>query len=166
MLNILSALANVATAIAVIVAAWQLFLSQKQSVTTFEDSLAKEYRDIAATLPVEALLGELLSDVEHTDKFDEFYRYFDLCNQQVFLRQSGRVSDKTWKFWKDGIGSNLDRPAFARAWSDVAARCNGDFFELRAIFPPRAVPPHREGSDSQSTPATTPTQPSERNDQQ
>jgi len=141
---ILSALANVATAIAVIVAAWQLLLSQQQSVTTFEDSLAKEYRDIAATLPVKALLGEPLTEAEHTDKFDEFYRYFDLFNQQVFLRKSGRVSDKTWGFWKDGIGSNLKRPAFARAWSDVAARCNGDFSELRAIFPPRAVLPHHE----------------------
>ncbi|WP_372828099.1 hypothetical protein [Polaromonas sp.] len=136
MIENLSALSNLATAVAVIVAAWQLLLSQKQSVTTFEDSLAKEYRDIAATLPVEALLGEPLSDSDHRDKFDEFYRYFDLCNQQVFLRQSGRVSDKTWEFWKDGIGSNLKRPAFARAWSEVAARCNGDFSELRSIFPP------------------------------
>lgn len=142
MLDIFSVLANVATAIAVIVAAWQLLLSHKQAVTTFEDSLAKEYRDIAATLPVEALLGELLSDAEHIDKFDEFYRYFDLCNQQVFLRQSGRVSDKTWEFWKDGIGSNLKRPAFVRAWSEVAARCNGDFSELRGIFPPREALPH------------------------
>lgn len=147
MLNILSALANVATAIAVIVAAWQLLLSQKQSVTTFEDSLAKEYRDIAATLPVKALLGEPLSDSEYTDKFDEFYRYFDLCNQQAFLRKSGRVSDRTWEFWKDGIASNLKRPAFARAWSDVTARCNGDFSELRTLIPPIAVSPHCEGSD-------------------
>ena len=62
MLEVLSALANVATACAVMVAAWQLVLSQKQAVTTFEDSLAKEYRDIAATLPVKALLGETLID--------------------------------------------------------------------------------------------------------
>jgi hypothetical protein len=121
------------------VAAWQLVLSQKQAVTTFEDSLAKEYRDIAATLPVKALLGETLSDSEHIDKFDEFYRYFDLCNQQAFLRQSGRVSDKTWKFWSEGIASNLKRPAFERAWSEVAARSSGDFSELRELVPPKPV---------------------------
>lgn len=135
-LEILTALSNVATATAVIVAAWQLLLTQRQSVTTFEDSLAKEYRDIAATLPVKALLGELLSESEVVVNFDKFYRYFDLCNQQVFLRESGRVSDKTWKFWVDGIGSNLKRPAFASAWSQVAARCNGDSSELCAMFPP------------------------------
>lgn len=139
MLENLSALANVATALAVIVAAWQLVLSQKQSVTTFEDSLAKEYRDIAVTLPVKALLGETLSDSEHSDKFDEFYRYFDLCNQQVFLWRSGRVSDKTWKFWCEGITSNLKRPAFERAWSEVAARSNGDFSELRSLVPPKVL---------------------------
>lgn len=136
MLEILSALANVGTAIAVLVAAWQLVLSHRQAVTTFEDSLAKEYRDIAATLPVRALLGEPLSESEYADKFDEFYRYFDLCNQQVFLWQAGRVSDKTWAFWRDGISSNLKRPAFASAWSEVAARSNGDFSELRCVFPP------------------------------
>ena len=139
MLEVLSALANVATACAVMVAAWQLVLSQKQAVTTFEDSLAKEYRDIAATLPVKALLGETLSDSEHIDKFDEFYRYFDLCNQQAFLRQSGRVSDKTWTFWSEGIASNLKRPAFERAWSEVAARSSGDFSELRELVPPKPV---------------------------
>ncbi|MEN1942092.1 hypothetical protein WCE39_13535 [Luteimonas sp. MJ174] len=137
MLEVLSAVANVATAVAVMVAAWQLVLSKRQAITTFEDSLAKEYRDIAATLPVKALLGESLSDAEQSDKFDEFYRYFDLCNQQAFLRQTGRVSDKTWKFWQDGIASNLKRPAFAKAWSDVAQRSNGDFSELRGLFPPR-----------------------------
>ena len=139
-LEILSAISNVATAVAVVVAAWQLKLSQKQSVTTFEDSLAKEYRDIASTIPVKALLGERLNDEEHKKAFDEFYRYFDLCNQQIFLSQSGRISEKTWKFWKDGITSNLRRPAFSRAWSEVTERCNGDFAELQGIFPAKPAP--------------------------
>ena len=141
LLNILSALANMATAAAVMVAAWQLALSKRQAVTTFEDSLAKEYRDIAATLPVKALLGEGLSNPEYREKFDEFYRYFDLCNQQVFLRKSGRVSDKTWQFWHEGIASNLKRPAFAQAWAEIAARSNGDFSELRSLFPPKELAP-------------------------
>jgi hypothetical protein len=138
MLEILSAVANVATAIAVICAAWQLLLSQRQAVTAFEDALAKEYRDIAATLPVKALLGEPLTEEEHVKSFDEFYRYFDLCNQQVFLHQTGRVSASTWKFWQEGIASNLRRPAFARAWSEISDRSNGDFSELRSLFPPGA----------------------------
>lgn len=136
MIDLLSALASFATAIAVIVAAWQLVLTQRQAVTTFEDALAKEYRDIAATLPVKALLGEALSDEEQAESFEEFYRYLDLCNQQAFLKKAGRVTGKTWDFWRDGIASNLSRPAFAKAWSEISQRSNGDFSELRELFLP------------------------------
>ena len=132
-----SDLANIATAIAVIFAAWQLWLSQRQATTAFEDALAKEYRELAARLPTKALLGESLADEERANCLDEMYHYFDLCNQQAFLADSGRISKKTWKFWRDGIRSNIRRPAFERAWSEIAARSSGDFAELRAIVPPK-----------------------------
>ena len=137
LLEVLSAIANIATAGAVFFAARQLWLSQAQAVTAFEDSLAKEYRELAAKLPTKALLGGPLSDEEHSKSFDEMYHYFDLCNEQIFLMQAGRVTDKTWAFWRDGITSNLKRPAFEKAWSEIAARSNGDFSELRSIFPPK-----------------------------
>ena len=124
------------TAVAAIVAAWQLLHLQRQSTTSFEDALAREYRELASTLPVSALLGESLSDSMHADKLDEFYRYFDLCNNQIFLHDSKRVSDATWRFWEEGIRSNMKRPAFSRAWAEIAARANGDFAELRRVCPP------------------------------
>ena len=37
------------TAVAAIVAAWQLLHMQRQSTTSFEDALAREYRELAAT---------------------------------------------------------------------------------------------------------------------
>ena len=140
MLDVLAAMASVATAIAVIVAAWQLMLSRQQAVTSFEDSLAKEYRDLAARIPVKALLGKPLSDEEFAKHFDTLYHYIDLCNEQAFLNQTGRISDSTWTFWRGGIASNLKRPAFERAWSEIAAGSNGDFSELRAVFPPKPLP--------------------------
>lgn len=97
-IEILSAFANIATAAAVVVGAWQLVLGQHLSVTNFEDPFAKEYRALAATLPTKALLGEALADDEHMKHFDEMYHYFDLCNEQVFLQRGGRVSDNTWVF--------------------------------------------------------------------
>jgi hypothetical protein len=136
-LAILSALGSVATALGALAAAWQLFLVHRQSVTNFEDSFAKEYRELAAKLPTKALLGEPLSDAEHEKHFDEMYHYLDLCNEQAFLHKVGRISKKTWCFLRDGINSNLRRPAFARAWIEISARANGDFSELRALFPPR-----------------------------
>ena len=139
-IEVLAALANIATATAVVVGAWQLVLARRLSITNFEDTFAKEYRELAARLPTKALLGEELADVEYADHFDEMYHYFDLCNEQAFLRSIGRVSDKTWIFWKDGIASNLRRPAFERAWSEIAARANDDFSELRELFPPKPYP--------------------------
>jgi len=138
MSDTLSTISSIATAVAVIVAAWQLWLAHRQSVTTFEDSLAREYREIAASLPTKALLGEELSEEEYKEHFDEFYHYFDLCNEQAFLHQRGRIRRSTWKFWHDGMASNLKRPAFKRAWNEICERSNSDFSELREIFPPDA----------------------------
>jgi hypothetical protein len=73
-IEVLSALANIATAAAVVVGAWQLVLSHRLSVTNFEDSFAREYRALAATLPIKALLGEPLADDEHVKYFDEMYQ--------------------------------------------------------------------------------------------
>lgn len=135
--TILTDISNIATAIAVVVGAWQLVLAQRQSITNFEDSFAKEYRELAAMLPTKALLGESLTDAEHQEYFDEMYHYFDLCNEQVFLWNDGRISERTWIYWKDGITSHMQRPAFERAWAEISARANGDFSELKAMFPPK-----------------------------
>ena len=138
--DILTLLSSIATAIGVLVAAWQLWLAHRQSITAFEDSFAREYRELAATLPTKALLGESLTEEEHTKHFDEFYHYFDLSNEQAFLHLAGRITPATWKFWRDGMASNLRRPAFKRAWSEIAARANSDFAELRQFFPPELPP--------------------------
>jgi hypothetical protein len=106
----------------------------------FEDSLAAQYRQVASTLPLKALLGEPLTDVEHQAHLQYFYRYFDLCNEQVFLHKNGRVSRNTWKFWKDGILTNLRRPAFAAAWKEIAHCAVDDFNELRFLYPPNVEP--------------------------
>lgn len=145
-LAILSAVASFATALGALAAAWQLYLVHSQSITNFEDLFAKEYRELAAELPTKALLGEPLTDKEHTKHFDEMYHYFDLCNEQAFQHNAGRVSKKTWIFWRDGIASNMQRPAFERAWREIASRANGDFSELRALFPPEVIEAQRNES--------------------
>lgn len=136
--EILAVISNIATAVGVGVAVWQLVIANGQNVTNFEDNFAKEYRELAAKLPTKAFLGEPLTNKELSEHFDEMYHYFDLCNEQAFLKKVGRISDETWVFWKDGIQSNLERPAFERAWSEIASRANGNFSELKELFPPKA----------------------------
>lgn len=132
----LSSLANIATPCVLILMALQIFEARTEARKNFEDGLAKEYRGLASKIPTKAFFGEALSDKEYADHLDEMYRYFDLCNHQAFLAKSKRVSPETWEFWKDGITSNMKRPAFEKAWSEIAARSSGDFSELRAIVPP------------------------------
>jgi len=108
-------------------------VSKQQSVTSFEDDLAKQYRDIAHRIPVEALLGRQLSDEEYTQTLAWFYQYIDLSNEETFLRQKGRVRPGTWENWCAGIKSNLGRPAFAKAWEEIKARSPKSFEELKRL---------------------------------
>lgn len=142
MTEVLDTITSVGTAVGVLVGAWQLLQAHQQTVTEFEDSFSREYRELTANLPTKALLGEPLTEQEYSDHFDEFYHYFDLSNEQTFLFLTGRVRARTWKYWKDGIEANLSRPAFRRAWSEIAARAPSDFEELRSFFPPESM---REG---------------------
>jgi hypothetical protein len=134
----LTALSDIATAIGVAVAAYQLRNSRRQATTSFEDSLNTQYRQVIAQLPIEALFGEPLKQ-DLSGLLPHFYRYFDLCNEQAFLFSLGRVSEKTWKNWEEGIKGNMARPAFKAAWHEVARRAKGDFESLRKLCPLDAV---------------------------
>lgn len=130
--NALSAIANAVTAAGVFFALWQLQITKKISQLQFEDSLAKEYRDLAADIPTKAFYGVALSEAEHGQSRDEFFRYIDLSNEQVALRRRGRVSREVWENWCAGIKYNLSLPAFKRAWEEIKDRTQS-FEELRFL---------------------------------
>lgn len=132
-LQTVASLTGVATTTGLFIAYRQFRLATRQSQTTFEDALAREYRQVAHRLPVRALLGDELPESREALALDEFYWYFDLTNEQVFLRRTGRVTDATWSSWREGIATNLRKPAFARAWEEVKRRAPGSFRELRRL---------------------------------
>lgn len=148
-----SALGSVATAVGVFLAAKQLKLSRRQEMTRFEDELVQQYRDLLHDLPMSAFLGEPLNRESQDAHLDDFYHYFDLCNEQAFLRQQQRISAPTWSMWCAGIRTNMSRPAFAAAWADVKAKSNGDFAELRWLEStqyrgdPKDLPQDRDTDD-------------------
>jgi hypothetical protein len=124
-----------ATAAGVGIGVWQLRANGRQAVAAFEDSLTAAYRMIAAELPVDVFLNTRLTAKELADHRGAFYRYFDLCNEQVFLRSTKRVSKRTWQQWRDGIRTNLNRHAFQTAWQELfAEQTDGDFDELRRLM--------------------------------
>jgi len=130
-------ISTVASAIAaggVLLAYQQLRLSRKIAELNFEDGLAKEYRQLIGdrNLPAKALLGTVLSDDAYEHAFDELFRYIDLTNAQISLRQNERIGKKTWQSWSSGIQVNLGLPAFAQAWTEIKSKST-HFVELRRL---------------------------------
>jgi hypothetical protein len=129
----IEAIASAVTATGVGVGAFQLWLTKKINQTQFEDDLDNHYRRIIKTIPVNALLGSELTPEEAKEARDGIYFYVDLSNEQVFLRQFGRVSDATWILWRDGIKSYLSRPAFEKAWEEFKVAAPNTFLELKRL---------------------------------
>jgi hypothetical protein len=131
--NLIQAIGSIATACGVFLALWQLHQTAAAARTGFEDDLDREYREIARKLPKDTFLNrEVTIDGEDKEIFKDFWAYFDLSNQQVFLRQCHRVTKRTWRFWRDGIQSNISRPGFREAWKTIKADSNS-FSELRRL---------------------------------
>jgi hypothetical protein len=133
-MSLITDIGTCATAAAVFAAFFQLRFNQKQARTDFEDQLASGYRQLIAELPVDAMLGKKLTHAEAEKSLSAFYRYFDLCNEQIFLHDHDRVSDTTWDEWKEGIRTNLCRKAFRQAWKTLGPQISTDFEELRREF--------------------------------
>lgn len=128
--SVISAAAACVAAVGVWYARHQLKTSRDLAQLSFEDALAKEYRELAGQLSKKALMGEVLGEAEYKDAFDELYRYIDLTNEQISLRARGRITSEVWFSWSAGIKSNLAQPGFARAWTEIKA-VSSSFEELR-----------------------------------
>ena len=101
------------------VALFQIWRNAEQSKTTFEDSLTKEYREIIRRIPYKALVGKNLNKDEKNEAFNEIFNYMDICNEQIFLRMSGRVRKKTWLNWQEGMKTNFSLSIFETASKEV-----------------------------------------------
>lgn len=125
-----TAIGSFATAVTVGVAAVQIYYATRQEKTEFEDSLSREYREIVAQLPTAVLLQQEAAKDAADTHFPLFYRYIDLSNEQIFLRKKGRIRKSTWRDWRDGIRSNLQKPGYREAWERVKNETDS-FVELR-----------------------------------
>ena len=125
-------IASIATAIAVCIAAWQIWESRKLAQTSFEDGLDEQYRNLTMDIPVDALIGKPVTD--KNGKLREIiYNYLDLCNEQIYLRKKKRISKIRWKDWNVGIKDNLSKPAFKIVWDEIKATAPNTFTALECL---------------------------------
>jgi hypothetical protein len=124
-------LATAATAIGVGVAVVTLWIRLARERTAFEDGIVRQYRELVKPQLVKALLASTKLEGDELNRhLRALYLYFDLCNEQVFLRMLGRIGKRTWGLWCDGIKGNLDRPPFEEGWAALGQRLPDEFQEL------------------------------------
>lgn len=114
-----STIASIATSIGVGVAAWQIWESRKLAQTTFEDSFDQQYRSLAMTIPVDALIGRTVAHEEKQEVREKIYNYLDLCNEQIYLRKKKRICHSRWVDWCAGMKENLEKIAFREVWEET-----------------------------------------------
>lgn len=131
--KIIEILAVFATALGVTFVAFQIWEAKQQVRVVFEDDFTKQYRDVIHRISVHALLGEELDDESFEKDLNEIYNYIDLTNEQIFIRKQRRISSVTWNNWLSGIRTNMNLPAFSKAWTLIKSRTEGNFQELRRL---------------------------------
>jgi hypothetical protein len=125
--------ASGATAIGVVIAAWQIWRNAEQTKTSFEDSLNKEYRELMRPIPLAILLGQIASPEESAKAREHIYNYLDFCNQQVYLRKCGRIRKDSWLEWQEGMEINFELPLFKEVMNEVFSKMPTIFQELRNV---------------------------------
>lgn len=132
-LDFIQAIGAGLTGIGALIVIGQLYQRKKQFTTQFEDHLTDQYREIIYQIPTDALLRSDGNEEGYEGELKDYYRYIDLSNEQVFLRQEGRVSKSTWENWREGIETHLSRPDFENAWNELKNRAPDSFNELRNL---------------------------------
>jgi hypothetical protein len=128
-----NSLVSIATAVGVLIAAFQLRTSSKIAQSEFEDSIDQQYRDLARGIPVDALIGKSVSEEKRELTRELIYNYLDLCNEQIFLRRKDRIRNDTWVDWCTGIESNLSKEEFAKVWLEVKTESPKTFTFLERL---------------------------------
>lgn len=95
-----TAIASLLTAFAVIFAALQVVLHNRQTHRDFESMYLQRFWKVS-DLKTEAEISYSDSKARAMDLAKHVY--LELSNDQVSLRELGRITDDTWAFWEEAI---------------------------------------------------------------
>jgi hypothetical protein len=109
------------TTAGVVFVAYQLRQAQLELRASFEQTFSDRYDRIVAQIPLPVLLGGQ-PDLDDIEQLRAFFDYFELCEEEMYYRQRGRIGDRTWSDWREGISLHCRREGFMAAWQ----RLTGD----------------------------------------
>jgi hypothetical protein len=75
---------------------------------------------------------EALDDEEKKRVLGAFRKYFNLCSEELWLKNIGRIDDRTWSVWEVGIKEIARFPSFAYAWAEL--RCEYEYYPVFCSF--------------------------------
>lgn len=154
-------LTSILTVFGLGVACYQLWQTRVSLRDGFERSFFDRYQRIADGLPPEVLLGD--SSNEHHDNDWNFYKYFELCEEELYYRAHRRVSADTWRDWWYGITRNMRKEPFAKALDRLVLKedqqTTSRFVYLNEaskhfandLYQPQRIPPQNEQRQSVQT---------------
>ncbi len=128
-----TSIASIATAIGIFLAVFELRGNWKLSQSQFEDSLDQQYRELAKGIPVDALIGKTVTTEKKEITRELIYNYFDLSNEQVFLRKRRRIRKDTWLDWCAGIQAHLQKVEFQNVWQEMKTESPQTFTFLEKL---------------------------------
>ena len=118
------------TALAIIMAVWQVTYHARQMHRDLETEYVKQYWDIVKSTSDEWRSGNFLGSPVTPKDTRAIADYLQLCEDEIELRRNARVTDSTWKMWSGAISSMLKIEHFRSALSRTP---NDIFRELKAM---------------------------------
>ncbi|WP_144720144.1 hypothetical protein [Agrococcus jejuensis] len=106
--DVIGAIVQTATLIAVGVAAWQLLFHSRQMHRDFEALYVQRYWTL-----MDQRSDAFALDGVPTDRDRVIARgYLQLCEDEIDCRRIGRVTDSTWEYWRGAIIDQTSTPAY------------------------------------------------------
>ena len=110
---------------------WQSYLSRQQMKLNFFAEYTKRYQEIYLNLPYninEPDFDFTKLNPEVKEKTIRYMRaYFDLCSEEYFLHLDGKIDEKVWEEWEEGIEYTFSKRAFQDSWHIV--NLDGKFYK-------------------------------------
>lgn len=122
-----SLILQVATLIAVVVAAWQLLFHSRQMHREFEALYIARYWELMDRRSIRWVVA----DQPSRSDLVVARGYLQLCEDEIDCRRIGRVTDGTWAFWRTAIITQVADPHY---WRVLASTPTSDYPLLRELM--------------------------------
>lgn len=119
-----SLLSAIATTVGVVLVLLQLKQNGETETTKFENEVIRRFIEISNEITFHVMYLNPQTEnfkVLIEEKLQGFYKYFDLTNQEFFLMEDERISDKAAEEWTCGVIELMKLPSFQYAWERISS---------------------------------------------